>query len=419
MTKTTSETTRTLSTFLVVAMAVAIGVIVANLYYLQPLLHQVRADFHVSTASTSLLITLIQVGYVIGLFFLLPLGDMFVRRGLIVAVFLLAAAAMLGASFVHSFAFFAALTVLIGLSSVAGQIIIPFGADLAPDDQRGRVVGQLMTGLLGGVLLSRTLSGVISQAIGWRGVYQVSAGLLVVMALVMRLLLPEERSRDRTQYRHLLTGGLAMMRDSSQLRRRGWFGATAFGAFSVLWSTLAFHLSGPPFHYSSGVIGLFGLFGFAGITAANVTGRLADRGRTGAATMAAALVIAVAFGVLYVGRHDVLLIVVGIILLDAGAQGIHVANQSIIYAIAPGQRSTINSVYMVCFFIGAAVGSLASGFAYSHYGWNGTCVVGGLFGLATIVPALWWRDTTPPEGTSGGVVRPASRDATGAPRGEG
>ncbi len=393
MTETTTTTTKNaaLSSFLVVLMAIAIGVIVANLYYLQPLLHEVRSGFHVSTASTSLLITLIQIGYVIGLFFILPLGDMFVRRHLIVAIFLLAAVAMLGASFVHSFAFFAVLTVVIGLSSVAGQIIIPFGADLAPDDQRGRVVGQLMTGLLGGVLLSRTLSGAISQAIGWRGVYQVSAGLLVVMALVMRLALPKERSRDRMEYRHLLTGGLAMMRDSSQLRRRGWFGATAFGAFSVLWSTLAFQLSGAPFHYSSGVIGLFGLFGLAGITAANVTGRLADQGRTGAATMAAAVLIAVAFGVLYLGRHNAVLIVVGIILLDAGSQGIHVSNQSIIYAIAPSQRSTINSIYMVCFFLGASVGSLASGYGYSHWGWNGTCAVGGVFGVATIVPAILWR----------------------------
>jgi len=381
-------------------MAVAIGVIVANLYYLQPLLHEVRSGFHASTASTSLLITLIQVGYVIGLFFILPLGDMFVRRNLIVTIFVVAAAAMAGASFVHSFVFFATITVVIGLSSVAGQIIIPFGADLAPDEQRGRVVGRLMTGLLGGVLLSRSLSGLVSEAIGWRGVYRVSAGLLVIMAIIMYIALPQERSRDRFEYRHLATSGLRMMRESSQLRHRGWFGGTAFGAFSVLWSTLAFHLSGAPFHYSSGVIGLFGLFGMAGITAANVTGRLADQGRTALATTSAAALIALGFAVLYLGGHNVWLIAVGIIILDAGAQGIHVANQSIIYAIAPGQRSTVNSVYMVCFFTGASIGSLASGFAYAHYGWNGTCAVGGIFGLATIIPAVVWRTAPSPVATT-------------------
>jgi predicted MFS family arabinose efflux permease len=383
----------TLTPTLVTLMAIAIGVIVANLYYLQPLLHQVRAGFRVSTASTSLLITLIQVGYVIGLFFILPLGDLFVRRRLIFAIFLLASLSMVAASFARSFALFAALTVVIGLSSVAGQIIIPFGADLAADDQRGRVVGRLMTGLLGGILLSRTLAGMIAEAIGWRGVYRVSAGLLIIIAIVLHFVLPLERSRDRFEYRHLVTGGIKMLRESSQLRRRGWFGATAFGAFGVLWSTLAFQLSNAPFRYSSGVIGLFGLYGLAGITAANVTGRLADKGRTALATMSSAILIAVSFGVLYVGRHNAWLIVIGIILLDAGSQGIHVSNQSIIYAIAPAQRSTINSIYMVCFFTGASIGSLASGYAYAHDGWNGTCVVGGLFGLATIVPALLWRNS--------------------------
>jgi predicted MFS family arabinose efflux permease len=382
-----------LSSTLVAVMAVSIGVIVANLYYLQPLLHQVRGDFHVSTASTSLLITLIQVGYVVGLFFLLPLGDLFVRRRLIVSIFLVAAVAIGAASFIRSFGLFAAITIVIGLSSVAGQVIIPLGADLAPDAERGRVLGRLMTGLLGGVLLSRTLSGAVSEVIGWRGVYRVSAVLLVAMALVLHFALPEERPRDRFEYRHLVTGGLTMMRESSELRRRGWFGATAFGAFSVLWSTLAFHLSSAPFHYSSGVIGLFGLFGLAGITAANVTGRLADQGRTAVATTSAAVLIAVAFVVLYLGQHDVVAIVVGVVLLDAGSQGIHVSNQSIIYAIAPAQRSTINSIYMVCFFTGASAGSLLAGYAYAHDGWNGTCAVGALFGLATIVPAIMWRRT--------------------------
>jgi predicted MFS family arabinose efflux permease len=386
-----TEREQRLNSSLVVVMAVAIGIIVANLYYLQPLLHQVRSGFHVSTASTSLLITLIQTGYVIGLFFILPLGDLFVRRNLIVTIFLIAALAMAGASFVHSFGLFAVLTVVIGLSSVAGQIIIPFGADLAPDAQRGRVVGKLMTGLLGGVLLSRTLSGVLSEAIGWRGVYLVSSGLLVATALVLFFVLPQERSRDRYEYRHLITGGINMMRRSRELRRRGWFGGTAFGAFSVLWSTLAFHLSSAPFHYSSGVIGLFGLFGMAGIVSANVAGRLADEGRASLATRVAAFLIAAGFAVLYVGHTNVWFIVAGTIILDAGAQGIHVSNQSIIYALAPNQRSTINSIYMVCFFTGASLGSLFSGYAYAHYGWNGTCAVGGIFGLATIVPALWWR----------------------------
>ncbi|MDH2902774.1 MAG: MFS transporter [Actinomycetota bacterium] len=402
-----SSTEQRLNPSLVVVMASAIGIIVANLYYLQPLLHEVRSGFRVSTASTSLLITLIQTGYLIGLFFIVPLGDLFVRRNLIVSVFLLAALTMAAASFVHSFALFAALTVVIGLTSVAGQIIIPFGADLAPDAQRGRVIGQLMTGLLGGVLLSRTLSGAISEAIGWRGVYLVSSGLLVVTGGVLFFVLPQERPRDRFEYRHLLTGGFSLLRRTPQLRRRAWFGAAAFGAFSVLWSTLAFHLSGAPFHYSSGVIGLFGLFGMAGIVAANGAGRLADQGRSALATRSSAVLIAVGFVVLFLGRTDVWTLVAGTIILDAGTQGIHVSNQSIIYALAPSQRSTVNSIYMVCYFAGAALGSLLSGTAFARFGWNGTCVVGGAFALATIVPAYAWREATNTRPTS--PVRERSR----------
>ena len=213
----------------------------------------------------------------------------------------------------------------------------------------------------------------------------------MVTAVTLRFVLPLERPRDQFEYRRLVTSGVRMLQSSRELRRRGWFGATAFGALSVLWSTLAFHLSSSPFHYSTGIIGLFGLFGMAGITAANVTGRLADQGRTALATTVSAFFIGVGYVMLYLGRNEVLLIVAGIIVLDAGCQGLHVSNQSIIYAIAPSQRSTINSIYMVCFFIGASLGSLFSGFAYARYGWTGTCVVGGIFGLATLIPALQWR----------------------------
>lgn len=389
-----------LSPVLIAVMATAIGVIVADLYYLQPLLHQVRSDFAISTSSTSLLVTLIQVGYVIGLFFVLPLGDLFVRRTLITSVFVVAASAMALASVVHSFSLFALVTVVVGLSSVAGQIIIPFGADLAPDAQRGRVLGRLMTGLLGGILLSRTLAGALAEALGWRGVYRVGAGLLLAMAVVLYVSLPVERARNRFEYRELVTGGLRLMRSSALLRQRGWYGACAFGAFSVLWSTLAFHLSAAPFHYSSGVIGLFGLLGMSGIVAANVSGRLADQGRTTLATASAAALIPLAFITMWVFPTSLAALVVGVVVLDAGSQGVHVANQSIIYALAPTQRSTINSIYMVCFFTGASTGSLLAGLAYAHWGWDGTCAAGLLFGLGAVTPTLWSRDAAAAPSTS-------------------
>ena len=232
-------------------MALATGVIVANLYYLQPLLHQVKGDFHTGTMGTTSLITLVQVGYALGLAFVVPLGDLVPRRRLVVAIFILAAATMLLASLVHSFILFAVLTVVIGLSSVGGQLIIPFAADLAVDGQRGRVVARLMSGLLIGILLSRTLSGIVSEAVGWRGVYVCAAALLTFMALVLRVALPTEQRRAHVPYHRLVSSSFALLGTFPELRRRAWFGATVFAANSVLWSTLAYHLSATPFHYSA------------------------------------------------------------------------------------------------------------------------------------------------------------------------
>jgi len=382
---------RTLSRSLTFVMAVAIGVIVANLYYLQPLLHEVKRDFRTNTLGASVLITLMQVGYAAGLAFVVPLGDLIPRRRLVVVIFSLAAGAMLLGSLIHSYVLFAILTVFVGLASVGGQTIIPFAADLAAEGQRGRVIARLMTGLLSGVLLSRTLSGVVSEAVGWRGVYVSAAVLLLLMAVVLRLVLPTEAPREHVPYLRLVSSSFALLGTFPELRRRAWFGATVFAANSVLWTTLAFHLSSAPFHFSNGVIGLFGLLGVAGVLAANAAGHQADRNRNERSTFVAAALVAGSFLVLLLGHATVWILGLGIVLLDAGVQGMNIVNQSIIYTLAPDMRSRINSIYMVCFFTGASLGSLAAGFIYSRGGWTGACELGAAIGAITVVPALWWR----------------------------
>jgi predicted MFS family arabinose efflux permease len=372
-------------------MALATGVIVANLYYLQPLLHQVKGDFHTGTMGATSLITLIQIGYALGLAFVVPLGDLLPRRRLVVAIFILAAATMLLASIVHSFLLFAVLTVVVGLSSVGGQLIIPFAADLAVDGQRGRVVARLMSGLLIGILLSRTLSGIVSEAVGWRGVYVCAAALLTLMALVLRVALPTEQRRAHVPYHRLVSSSFVLLGTFPELRRRAWFGATVFAANSVLWSTLAYQLSAAPFHYSNAIIGLFGLLGVAGVLAANAAGHQADHDRSHRSTVVAAVLVTGSFAVLLLGHATVWLLGLGIILLDAGVQGMQITNQSIIYSLAPDMRSRINSIYMVCFFVGASLGSLGAGYTYAHDGWTGTCLLGLGIGVITVVPALVWR----------------------------
>ena len=387
--------TRPLSNLLITLMALAVGVIVANLYYLQPLLHQVRGEFHVSTAGASLLITLTQIGYALGLAFVVPLGDLIARRRLVVGIFLLAASMMGLGSILTTFVPFAIVTFVIGLVSVGGQVIIPFAADLAEPSERGRVIARVMTGLLLGILLSRTVSGLVAQVAGWRTVYWAAAILLYVMAYVLHRVLPNEAARGRIPYRELVKGSWTLLVTLPQLRRRAWLGAVVFAAFSALWTTLSFELSAAPFHYSNAVIGLFGLFGVAGVVAANAAGHFADRQRSRLTTIVAALAVTTAFVILTFAQHSFWAMAAGLIVLDAGMQGTQISNQSIIYALAPESRSRVNSAYMVCCFLGASAGSFAGGQLYASYGWSGVCALGAALGLALLAPAVVWRDAAP------------------------
>jgi predicted MFS family arabinose efflux permease len=389
------ETKKPLSNGLITLMAIAIGIIVANLYYQQPLLHQISKNFHVGTARASLLMTFTQVGYAVGLAFVVPLGDVWPRRRLVVGIFVLAAVTMAVAAGMTSFTLLAVVTLVIGLSSVGGQVLIPLAADLAEPAQRGRVIARVMTGLLLGVLLSRTASGLVAQLAGWRTVYWSAAALLAVMAVILHRVLPKEAARDHVPYRKLVVGVFSLFVTQRQLRRRAYFGAVIFASNNALWTTLSFLLAGAPFHYSNAVIGLFGLFGVAGVLAANAAGRQADRQRTHASTIAFAMLMLLAFVILALGRNTVILLALGIVVLDTGMQGMQITNQSLIYGLLPNGRSRLNSAYMVSAFAGASIGSYLAGELYAHFGWYGDCWLGGALGVALLIPALLWR--TPKE----------------------
>lgn len=381
---------------LVLLMAVATGAIVANLYYLQPVLHSAASSLKVGTGAGGTLVTLTQLGYAAGLLLLVPLGDLHPRRNLVVTLVLCAAAAALLAAIAPDFLLFGAASLALGALSVGGQVMIPFAADLASEDRRGRVVGQMMTGLLTGILLSRTLSGLVAEVLGWRGVYVVAAVVMLVMALLLWRALPAEGPRPQRPYRQLVGGSLSLLVKVPELRRRAVIGAFSFACFSVLWTTLAFHLSGPPFSYSSGLIGAFGLLGVAGALAANVAGAMADKGRQSTTTILGASLIMTSFGLLLLWPSAVLGIVVAIIALDLGVQGLQISNQSIIYTLAPDARSRITSAYMVCYFLGGALGSLLAGFAYSLGSWEGACVLGLGVSAALLLAAVFLgRSHTP------------------------
>jgi predicted MFS family arabinose efflux permease len=245
------------------------------------------------------------------------------------------------------------------------------------------VVARIMTGLLLGILLARTVSGLVAEVAGWRSVYWLSAGLMVVFAAVLWRALPTEGPRPRMRYGSLVASSLRLLVDEPVLRRRAWHGACAFACFSVLWTTIAFLLSGDPYHYSSALIGLFGLVGAAGILAANLAGKLADADRSTASTLVAGVLLIGSFGLLWFGRTSLAALIAGIVVLDVGTQGMQITNQAIIYALRPDARSRINSAYMVCYFVGGAVGSVTAGVLFAADGWSGVCLLGAGFGLLT------------------------------------
>ncbi|MHB1987331.1 MAG: MFS transporter [Acidimicrobiales bacterium] len=371
---------------LVLFLAVATGVAVANNYYSQPLLEAIRTSFHTGAGQAGLVVTASQLGYAAGLVLLLPLGDLLERRGLVVVMSLSAAAGLLGAAASPVLPVLFAAVAVVGCTSVVAQILVTFTASLAGDGERGRVVGTVMSGLLVGILLARTAAGYVAQASSWRVVYVAAAALMTLLAVGLWRQLPSYREAQHLSYPAVLASVVFLFRSEPILRRRSLYGLLSFAAFSVLWTSLAFLLSAAPYRYGPGTIGLFGLAGVAGAAMALVTGRLVDNGHQHLVTTLTALAILVSFAVLWSAPHVLGVLVVGIVVLDLGCQGIHIANQSEIYKLAPAARSRVNAAYMICFFVGGTVGSVGSGLCYAAGGWSAVCALGAAIGgLAWLV----------------------------------
>ena len=368
--------------------AVACGTSIANLYYAQPVLHSIAAAFRTSSGTAGLLVTFGQIGFVLGLMLLVPLGDLLPRRRLVPIVLVATTLALLATAVAPGVGVLIALALFVGLGSVVAQLLVPMAASLADEEHRGAVVGTVMSGLLVGILLSRTLSGLVAGAFGWRTVYWMAAALTSVTAIVLARLLPGEEQRPHIGYRALLAGPVGLLRTEPVLRRRAGYGALGFAAFSVFWTTLAFLLGGAPFHYGDLTIGLFGLVGAGGALCANAAGRWADRELTRLTTLVFALCIAVSFLPLWYGRHSVGLLILGILILDVGVQGLQVTNQSIIYKLVPHARSRVTSAYMLCYFVGGAAGSAGASALYDSHRWAGVCLLGAATGIAATICAL-------------------------------
>ena len=322
-----------------------------------------------------------------GLLFLVPLGDLFERKRLIVSILLLTALSLIVAAVSPTLHLFMIASLIIGVTSVVAQILVPFAATLAKDHERGKVVGQVMSGLLIGILLARTLAGFISEFAGWRAVFVFAALLIIIQCIVLARYLPSYKMELKLNYPGLLLSVWQLVKTERILRIRSVYGALVFANFSVLWTSLTFLLAGSHYGFSDAIIGLFGLVGAAGAFSANMAGRWTDKGLANKTTIAFLVINLVAFMLMLFGTTNLIPLVVGIVLLDAGVQGTHITNQSEIYKVRPDARSRITTAYMTTYFIGGAIGSATSAAIYDSYGWLGVCFLGAGFALLAI---LFW-----------------------------
>ncbi|MGF1427203.1 MFS transporter [Kitasatospora sp. LaBMicrA B282] len=371
---------------LTLVLAVACGLTVANLYYAQPLLALVAHSFGVGQGAATTVVTLTQVGYALGLLFVLPLGDLVENRRLATRTLLVTATALLLAALSPVFGMFLAVSVLVGTTSVVAQVLVPLAAQLAPADQQGRIVGRVMSGLLLGILLARTVSSLVADLLGWRAIYVISAVLMLGLGAVLRRMLPERVPAHAAGYRSLLASLGELVRSEPVLRRRALCQATMFGAFTTFWTVIAYELI-DEHHFGQAQIAVFALVGAGGAAAAPVAGRLADRGHGRAASGAALLLAAAAFVLAAVGHSSVALLALAAVLLDFAVQGHQVLSQHEVYALRREARARLNTVFMTTVFAGGAASSAVAGLLHTGHGWSGVCVFGTALPLAGLL--LW------------------------------
>jgi predicted MFS family arabinose efflux permease len=375
-TKMGTEAHQPLKPGIIFLMALGCGVDVADNYYHQPLLPQMAHGVHVPEEWIAYLPALNQAGFALGLLLFVPLGDLFERRRLVVLSLGAAAIMLVMVAVAPTFSMLAAAIFTLGLLGVGVQLLIPFAAHLAPPAERGRVVGTVMGGMLCGVLLSRTISGIVGDSLGWRVMYWIAAVATFGVLLVLWAVLPKSQPSARLPYTALLRSMVVLVREEPTLRESCLFGAATFGAFSAFWANLAFHLSGPPFNYGSVVAGLFGLIGVVGVVAAPLVGRAGDRLNARRMIGVGIVITILSFMLFGLGGRQLWVLMGGLVLMDLGVQIVHVSNQTRNQALRSDARNRLNTVYMFSYFVGGVVGSSLGAAAWAAVGWAGVCVVG-------------------------------------------
>ncbi len=386
---------KTISPLLTFMFAAACGLVAANLYYGQPLAGPISQSLGFTPAATGLIVTLTQIGYGLGLLLIVPLGDLLENRKLVLTLVALSAAALVGAAFAWSPSLFLLASLCIGLASVAVQVLVPFAAHMAPDASRGAVVGNVMSGLLCGIMLARPAASFLSELLSWHAVYIISAGIMVGLIVILRVVLPTRVPHTRLHYGQLLSSMGHLALHTPVLQRRALYQACMFGAFSLFWTTTPLLLASPAFGLTQNGIALFALAGAAGAVASPIAGRVADRGWTTLATAFALVLAIVAFVIGHFSGSGSLPALVTLtlsgIMLDFGVQTNLVLGQRAIFALSAEHRSRLNGLYMATFFAGGALGSALGGWAYAAGGWNMASWIGVAFPVVALLAFLTER----------------------------
>lgn len=369
----------------VILMATACGACVANLYYMQPLLSELAGTFQLSQTAAGFVLTVTQIGYALGLFLFVPMGDMTENRSLILKMLIGVTIALLAVSVSLNYPMLVLASFIVGITTITPQLLIPFAAHLADEKERGKIIGTLMSGLLIGILLSRTFSGTVGAIFGWRTVYMAAAVVMIVLMLLIWKMLPKNVHSSDISYRELISSTWPLIKKEKIIRDASINGALMFGSFSIFWTALIFLLETPAYNMGAQQAGLFGLVGVSGILAASVVGRLADRKDpklavgVGIIFAFTAYLCFLKFGLMIWG------LIIGVILLDIGNQTAQVSNQARIQAMDDEVRNRNNMIFMTSYFVGGAFGSFFGGVSWQYFGWTGVCELGILFQSLALV----------------------------------
>ncbi|RKS42728.1 putative MFS family arabinose efflux permease [Gillisia mitskevichiae] len=365
-------------------MAVGAGLVVANNYYNQPLLNLISETYQVKETAVSNIPLFTQIGYALGLLFIIPLGDKFPRKKLILIDFIAIVISLLAAALAPSLLILTIASFFIGFSSVVPQLFVPMAAQLASEERKGRAIGIVMSGLLIGILGSRFISGMVGEYLGWRAMYFIATGIMLIYWLLLKYKLPELAPDFRGTYAQLMRSIVHYFKSESSVRLAAVRGGLGFAGFSAFWTTLVF-LMEDSFNYGSAITGAFGILGIGGALAATVMGKLSDRMNKNRLITISTILMIIAWGIFVFSGSSIIGLIIGVILIDMGLQSLHITNQNIIFSKNQDARNRINTIYMVGYFIGGALGTISGAYAWQEFGWTGVATLGMIYSILILL----------------------------------